>query len=170
MYIVGKYKIDLHMLQNRLEKLNTGLLFYLFLKLVQINLIFSDKAPTQVYIYIYRRQQHTFVIILQTIKFGIKKNLRKISDQDYASRSKSHRVISDMQLVHTLLMFQANSNPLIFLRILTKSVRGWKDRHILMSHLYYGPFHDLFGWMGNKSEYSNSNLSKNWRLESFFWL
>ena len=53
MYIVGKYKIDLHMLQNRLEKLNTGLLFYLFLKLVQINLIFSDKAPTQVYIYIY---------------------------------------------------------------------------------------------------------------------
>ena len=51
MYIVGKYKIDLHLLQNRLEKLNTGLLFYLFLKLVQINLIFSDKAPTQVYIY-----------------------------------------------------------------------------------------------------------------------
>ena len=42
MYILAKYKIDLHSLRNRLEKLALDLLVYLFLKIVQINLIFSD--------------------------------------------------------------------------------------------------------------------------------
>jgi hypothetical protein len=42
MYTVRKYKIDLHLLQSRLEKLNKGLLFSLFLKLLQINYTFSD--------------------------------------------------------------------------------------------------------------------------------
>jgi hypothetical protein len=40
MYIVGKYKINLHSLQNRPEKLASASLFYLFLKLVQVNFIF----------------------------------------------------------------------------------------------------------------------------------
>ena len=46
MYIVFKNKINLHSLQNRLEKLANGLPFYLFLKLVQIKYIFSDNVPT----------------------------------------------------------------------------------------------------------------------------
>ena len=44
MYIVVKYKINLHSLRNRLEKLDKGSFFYLFLKLVQINYIFSDNV------------------------------------------------------------------------------------------------------------------------------
>jgi hypothetical protein len=41
MYIVVKYKIHLYSLQNRPEKLAKGSLFCLFLKLVQINFIFT---------------------------------------------------------------------------------------------------------------------------------
>jgi hypothetical protein len=37
-------KINLYSLRNRLEKLAKGSLFYLFLKLVQINFIFSDNV------------------------------------------------------------------------------------------------------------------------------
>ena len=44
MYIVRNYQINLHSLRNRTEKLNKGLFFYLFLKLVQINYIFSDNV------------------------------------------------------------------------------------------------------------------------------
>jgi hypothetical protein len=46
MYIVDKYKINLYSLGNRLEKLAKGSLFYLFLKLVQINYTFSDNGVT----------------------------------------------------------------------------------------------------------------------------
>jgi hypothetical protein len=49
MYNVGKYQIHLHLLRNRTEKL-ARLLFYLFLKLVQINYIFSDNVCTCMYI------------------------------------------------------------------------------------------------------------------------
>jgi len=42
MYIVGKYKICLHLLQNRTEKFTKGSFFYMFLKLIQINNIFSN--------------------------------------------------------------------------------------------------------------------------------
>jgi hypothetical protein len=38
------YKINLHSLRNRLEKLTNCSLFYLFLKLVQINYIFSGNV------------------------------------------------------------------------------------------------------------------------------
>ena len=41
-YSVVKYKITLYSLRNRLEQLANGSLIYLFLKLVQINYIFSD--------------------------------------------------------------------------------------------------------------------------------
>ena len=41
-YTVINYQINLHSLRNRLEKLIKGLFFYLYLKLVQINCIFSD--------------------------------------------------------------------------------------------------------------------------------
>jgi hypothetical protein len=44
MYIVAKYKINLHSLRNRLEKLDKLSLFYLFLKFVQINYIFFDNV------------------------------------------------------------------------------------------------------------------------------
>ena len=44
MYIVIKYKINLHSLRKMIEKLTKGPLFYLFLKLVQINFIFSDNV------------------------------------------------------------------------------------------------------------------------------
>ena len=44
MYIVVKYKILLYSLPNRPEKLAKGSLFCLFLKLVQINFIFTDNV------------------------------------------------------------------------------------------------------------------------------
>jgi hypothetical protein len=44
MYIVVKYKIHLYSLRNRPEKLVEGSLFCLFLKLVQINFIFTDNV------------------------------------------------------------------------------------------------------------------------------
>ena len=44
MYIVVKYKIYLHTLSNRPEKFFKGSFFYLFLKLIHINLIFSDNV------------------------------------------------------------------------------------------------------------------------------
>jgi hypothetical protein len=43
-YIVVKYKIHLYSLRNRHEKLAEGSLFCLFLKLVQINFIFTDNV------------------------------------------------------------------------------------------------------------------------------
>ena len=43
-YIVGKYKIHLYSLANRPEKLAEGSLLCLFLKLVQINFIFTDNV------------------------------------------------------------------------------------------------------------------------------
>ena len=45
-YFFVKYKINLHLLQNRLEKLpkGKGLIFYLFLMLVQINFIISNNV------------------------------------------------------------------------------------------------------------------------------
>jgi hypothetical protein len=43
-YIVAKYKICLYSLRNRPEKLAEGSLFCLFLKLVQINFIFTDNV------------------------------------------------------------------------------------------------------------------------------
>jgi hypothetical protein len=42
--IVGKYEIHLHSLRNDTEKLTKAWLFYLFLKLVQINYIFSNNV------------------------------------------------------------------------------------------------------------------------------
>ena len=39
-----KIKINLHALRNRLEKLTNDSLFYLFLKLVQINFIFAENV------------------------------------------------------------------------------------------------------------------------------
>ena len=44
MYIVWKYKINSHLLQNRHKKTCQRLALYLFLKLVQINYIFSDNV------------------------------------------------------------------------------------------------------------------------------
>jgi len=44
MYIAVKYQINLHLLRNRPEKLTKGSLFYLFLKLVQINYILSNNV------------------------------------------------------------------------------------------------------------------------------
>jgi hypothetical protein len=49
-YIVVKYKIHLYWLRNRHEKLAEGSLFCLFLKLVQINFIFTDNVRI-LYIY-----------------------------------------------------------------------------------------------------------------------
>ena len=51
-YILVQYQINLHSLQDILEKLARGSLFYLFLKLVRINYIFSDNLRT---LYIYRQ-------------------------------------------------------------------------------------------------------------------
>jgi hypothetical protein len=50
-YIVVKYKIHLYSLWNRPEKLAKGSLFCLFLKLVQINFIFTDNVRI-LYIYV----------------------------------------------------------------------------------------------------------------------
>jgi len=44
MYIVVRYKINLLSLRNRLENLAKGSFFYLFLKLVQIHLKFSNNV------------------------------------------------------------------------------------------------------------------------------
>ena len=54
-YIVVEYEINLHSLRNRLENLAKGLLFYLFVKLVLINLIFSDNVHI---LYIYESYSH----------------------------------------------------------------------------------------------------------------
>ena len=51
MYIVWKYKINWHLLQNRHKKTCQRLALYLFLKLVQINYIFSDNVCI-LYIYL----------------------------------------------------------------------------------------------------------------------
>ena len=68
MYNVGKYQIHLHLLRNRTEKL-ARLLFYLFLKLVQINYIFSDNVCTCMYIvYLFTQGQcYTMQVPLSTI-------------------------------------------------------------------------------------------------------
>jgi hypothetical protein len=50
-YIVVKYKYHLYSLRNRPEKLAEGSLFCLFLKLVQINCIFTDNVRI-LYIYL----------------------------------------------------------------------------------------------------------------------
>jgi hypothetical protein len=50
--LVVKYKINLYSLRNRPEKLVVGSLFCLFLKLVQINFIFTDNVRI---LYIYLR-------------------------------------------------------------------------------------------------------------------
>jgi len=55
MYIVVKYKINLHSLRNRLEKIAKGSLFYPFLKLMQINFIFTDNVRI-LYIYIFHKE------------------------------------------------------------------------------------------------------------------
>ena len=44
MCIVGKYKIYLHSPRNRKDKLASGSIFVLFLKLLQTNLIFDDNV------------------------------------------------------------------------------------------------------------------------------
>jgi hypothetical protein len=58
-YIVVKYKIHLYSLQNRPEKLAKGSLFCLFLKLAQINLIFTDNVRI---LYIYLISQYLLQI------------------------------------------------------------------------------------------------------------
>jgi hypothetical protein len=42
MYMVDNNKLYFQFLRNRPEKIEKGLIFYLFQKLVQINYIFSD--------------------------------------------------------------------------------------------------------------------------------
>jgi len=64
-YIVVKYKIYLHSLGEMLEKLARGSIFYLFLKLVQINYIFSDNLRT---LYIYW-QRHNVIHVTLTYNF-----------------------------------------------------------------------------------------------------
>jgi hypothetical protein len=61
-YIVVKYKINLHLLREMLEKLTRGSIFYLFLKLVQINYIFFDNLRT-LYIYL---QRHNVIDVTLT--------------------------------------------------------------------------------------------------------
>jgi len=51
MYNVSKNKLYLHSLRNKPEKFARGMLFYLFLKLVQINFVLSDKI-TILYTYL----------------------------------------------------------------------------------------------------------------------
>jgi hypothetical protein len=58
-------KLILHSLRDMLEKLASGSLFYLFLKLVQINYKFSDNLRT---LYIYR-QRHNVIDVTPTYYF-----------------------------------------------------------------------------------------------------
>ena len=60
-YIVVKYKINLHSLGKMLQKLARGSIFYLFLKLVHINYIFSDNLRT---LYIYWQRQNVIDVTL----------------------------------------------------------------------------------------------------------
>jgi hypothetical protein len=57
--------INLHSLRHMLEKLAKGLLFYQFLKLIQINYIISDNLRT---LYIYR-QRHNVIDVTLTYYF-----------------------------------------------------------------------------------------------------
>jgi hypothetical protein len=58
-------KLILHSLRDMLEKLASGSIFYLFLKLVQINYKFSDNLRT---LYIYR-QRHNVIDVTPTYYF-----------------------------------------------------------------------------------------------------
>ena len=69
MYIVVEYKINLHSLRNRLEKLAKGSLFYLFIKLVQINYIFFDNIRI-LYIYLKMIYSHTCIYYKTKIPKG----------------------------------------------------------------------------------------------------
>ena len=55
-YHICIYKINLHSLLNRPEKLIKDLLFYLFLTLVQMNFTFSDNVTIS---YFYQKISHT---------------------------------------------------------------------------------------------------------------
>jgi len=60
-YIIGKYKINVHSLLNRPEKLDKDSLFYLFLKPVQVNFKCSGNVRI-LYIYIYSTFYKKYII------------------------------------------------------------------------------------------------------------
>jgi hypothetical protein len=92
-YIVVKYKIHLYSLRNRPEKLAKGSLFCLFLKLVQINFIFSDNVCI-LYIYLHlcprNLNYHTgsrfiklHLVAVFIVELPVAMSKRKVSDKTF---------------------------------------------------------------------------------------
>jgi hypothetical protein len=92
-YIVVKYKIHLYSLQNRPEKLAKGSLFCLFLKLVQINFIFTVNVRI---LYIYQVIGPSYILSLSLIKLPYKTNF-----SDFENLKKYCFLSSSIQLLET---------------------------------------------------------------------
>jgi hypothetical protein len=96
-YIVVKYKIHLYSLRNRHEKLANGSLFCLFLKLVQINFIFTDNVRI-LYIYHFKLELTHPSILLEYLTTmyvfcvypAMSKKSENFSDLDKKDRNKRH--------------------------------------------------------------------------------
>jgi hypothetical protein len=83
-YIVIRYKINLLWLRNRPEKLAKGSLFYLFLKLVEINLIFSDNV---LILYIYVNKPDLVYRYSKSHNCRVKKDNLTSNDRTYLASS-----------------------------------------------------------------------------------
>ena len=68
-----KIKIDSHSLHIDAKKLSKDTLFYLFLKLVQLNLIFSDNIHSVLYIYSFLAEVRTNIVGNADIYFATHK-------------------------------------------------------------------------------------------------
>jgi hypothetical protein len=69
---VVKYKIHLYSLRNRPEKLAEGSLFCLFLKLVQINFIFTDNV------------RYTYIVVKYKIHlYSLRNRPEKLAESSY---------------------------------------------------------------------------------------
>jgi hypothetical protein len=91
--IVVKYKIHLYSLRNRPEKLAEGSLFCLFLKLVQINFIFTYNVRTGI-LYIDRNKRHSspFINVVKGVFFVVRVTLVPVSYLSAPSAVHSYRI------------------------------------------------------------------------------
>jgi hypothetical protein len=85
-YIVVKYKIHLYSLRNRPEKFAKGSLCCLFLKLVQINFIFTDNVLKQ------KGHSSPFINVVKGVFFVVRVTLVPVSYLSAPSAVHSYRV------------------------------------------------------------------------------
>jgi hypothetical protein len=88
-FIVVKYKIHLYSLRNRPEKLANGSLFCLFLKLVQINFIFTDNVRI---LYMCMNDNKCCINVVKGVFFVVRVTLVPVSYLSAPSTVPSYRV------------------------------------------------------------------------------